>query len=168
MFVQAQIDLRTTPFPVARQRLTAYALDRPTLLRDCQTALHIAAPTVIGDGSPLTPVQVLTAPARHYPEVTTVPVRWLRPTAPAGEKPLLDANLEVIHTGGSVRLTAVASYRPPSPSPDPDAAQPAADILLRTLLRRIAAVIETVPTGDDIAAPPSASAAFTARSHSCR
>jgi hypothetical protein len=153
MFVDAQVGLGTTPFPVARQRLTAYTLDRPALLRDCETALQTAVELAGGDGSSLMPIQVLTAPARHSPGVTMVPVRWLRRAAAGGEMPLLDANLQVTDTGGPVRLTAVASYRPPPPTtnPDPEAAQRAADTVLRTLLRQVAAVIGSVPADRPVA-----------------
>ncbi|ACV78907.1 hypothetical protein Namu_2549 [Nakamurella multipartita DSM 44233] len=71
-----------------------------------------------------------------------MPVRWLRRTAPPDEKPLLDANVEVVSTGhGTVELMVVASYRPPPPAADPAAGQRLAERMLRTLLLGMAATI---------------------------
>ena len=137
------------PFPVAQQRLAAYALDLPALRRDSQAALREGLRLSDADLASATPIEVLNAPVRHHPGVTMMPLRWQRRAAPDDEMPLLDANLEVVNAGrGTVRLTAVGSYRPRSraaAADGTDADERTAEIMLRALLLRVAAAIGSVP-----------------------
>src|SRR5690349_3444383 len=106
MFIGAHVQLGTMPFPVAQQRLAAYALDLPALQRDSQAALREGLRLSDGDVASAMPIEVLTAPVRHHPGVTMMPLRWRRRIAPEDEIPLLDANVEVVNAGrGTVRLT---------------------------------------------------------------
>lgn len=70
MFLEAQNDLGTTPFPAARHRLRPGPADgAPGLPDGAETGGQIS------DGSPLAPIQVLTLPDQHHPGDTMVPVR---------------------------------------------------------------------------------------------
>lgn len=148
MFIGAHVELGTMPFPVAQQRLAAYALDLAALRRDSEAALREGLRLFDGDLASAMPIEVLNASVRHQPGVTMMPLRWLRRAAPEDETPLLDANLEVVNAGrGTVRLTAVGSFRPRSRPADADefvAEEWTAEIMLRALLLRVAAAIGSV------------------------
>ena len=135
MFIGAHIQLGTMPFPVAQQRLAAYALYLPALRRDSQAALREGLGRSDGDLASATPIDVLNAPVRHHPRVTMMPLRWRRRAAPEDEMPLVDANVEVVNAGRrTVRLTAVGSYRPRSRAAAADvidAAERTAEVMLR-------------------------------------
>ena len=105
------------PFPVAQQRLAAYALDLAALRRDSEAALREGLRLFDGDLASAMPIEVLNASVRHQPGVTMMPLRWLRRAAPEDEMPLLDANVESRRRrpgNGAVGRTSHGWLRPAS------------------------------------------------------
>lgn len=127
------------PLAVARQRLAEFSADPAAVRHACEVALRVGLRLADGQGGSVMPIDVLSAPVRHHALVTTMPVRWLRRAATGDERPLMDANLQVTGSGdGRVELAAVASYRPPTPFADTEAAHRVAERMLRTLLLGVA------------------------------